>query len=719
MATGMLSRTMDCLRAATLRSEGASMTDGQLLDCFLTHRDEAAISALLRRHGPMVMGVCRRVTGNSHDAEDAFQATFLVLVRKAASIVPREMVGNWLYGVAYRTATKARSVSARRRGKEKQVKVMPEATVLPPEDNHELQALLDRELNRLPDKYRLPIVLCDLEGRTRREVARQLHVPDGTLSNRLSAARRILAKRLTGRGLAVSGGMLAAILSQKAFAGVPAALHVSTVKAATLVAAGGAATSVVSATVATLSSGVLKAMFLTKLKSITTILLVAGLCIGGAGVVTQPALADKPAQPAVGDKAAKPVKPEKPTADEVNGPVKAVDAGKNTITLLVNVTKSSPGEDKTFDVTADAKIAVDGKLVKLADVTTKMVVTLTLKDAKVVAIRTAEKNTGDKGGSVHGVLKSEDAVKNTITLTIPGAKNQSAEDKTFDVSADAKIVIDNSKVVKLADLPLGVQINLSMGKDQKVAGISAVGPSVSGHLKAVDATKNTITVAVNSGMKGVPPEDKTFDVAKDARISIDKTKEPKALSDLTQGNPVSLTLSVDQKSAIAIFSKTPQPESSNVRGEVTAVDAAKDSLTLTLPKGKGAPGETQSFTIPKEAKILIDLDQAAKLGDLKNGAIVTVDMSPEGKIVSVKAVGPTVPGVLKSVDGTKNVLTATVNPTKNSPGEDKDYTLAKEAKIWMGKGQAVKLGDLNPGVRVNLMMSMDQKSVIGVSVVQE
>ena len=128
------------------------------------------------RHGPLVLGVCRRVLRDAHGAEDAFQATFLVLVRRAASVVPREAVGNWLYGVAYRTALEARRAAARRRARERQVHDMPHPTARPQEIGRELRPLLDEELSRLPDKYRSAVVLCDLEGRTRKEAARQLGV---------------------------------------------------------------------------------------------------------------------------------------------------------------------------------------------------------------------------------------------------------------------------------------------------------------------------------------------------------------------------------------------------------------------------------------------------------------------------------------------------------------------------------------------------------------
>src|SRR5262249_13548239 len=156
------------------------------------------------RHGPMVLGVCRRLLGDSADAEDAFQAAFLVFVRKAASIAGREALGGWLHGVAYRTALEARGRRARRRAKEKQAGEMPEPLVEPDEHLRDLRPLLDQELNRLPDKYGVPVILCELEGKTRKEAARILGLPEGTLSWRLAQAKKMLAKRLSRHGTALS-----------------------------------------------------------------------------------------------------------------------------------------------------------------------------------------------------------------------------------------------------------------------------------------------------------------------------------------------------------------------------------------------------------------------------------------------------------------------------------------------------------------------------------
>jgi RNA polymerase sigma factor (sigma-70 family) len=285
MTTKGMNQVIQHLRKVLLQ-DGTGMTDGQLLACFIEHRDEAAFAALVKRHGPMVWGVCRRLLSH-HDAEDAFQAAFLVLVSKAASIRPKEMLANWLYGVAHHTALHSRRAVTRRRTRERQVTHMPEPAVAKKNLWHDLQLVLDQELSRLPDKYRVAIVVCDLEGKTRKEAARQLGCPEGTLAARLARARTMLARRLARHGLGMSGGALAAALTEKvASAGVPTSVMFSTIKAASTFAAGKAA-GLISVKVATLTEGVLKAMLLTKIKVATIGLLVVATFCSGAGLIYQ------------------------------------------------------------------------------------------------------------------------------------------------------------------------------------------------------------------------------------------------------------------------------------------------------------------------------------------------------------------------------------------------------------------------------------------------
>ena len=300
MPTGHASRLMPTVRRVVLAGTAADRTDGQLLAAFIADRCGESFGELVRRHGPMVLGVCGRVTGDRTLAEDAFQAVFLVLARRAATVRPREQVGNWLYGVAYRTALKARAVLARRRAREKQVDVMPDPPApVPPDAWSDLQVVIDEELARLPEKLRVPVVLCDLEGRPQREVARHLNVPPATLATRLAAARRTLAQRLTRRGVALSGGALAGLLLAHGTAtAVPRALA----RGVTLAAegfAGGVAPPAsppvpgpeagVSAQAIQLSEGVIRMMMLAKLKAVAVTALTVLALTGGIGFGLSPA----------------------------------------------------------------------------------------------------------------------------------------------------------------------------------------------------------------------------------------------------------------------------------------------------------------------------------------------------------------------------------------------------------------------------------------------
>jgi RNA polymerase sigma factor (sigma-70 family) len=248
------------VRRAAVLLEGDNLSDEQLLAAFVQQRDEAAFEMLLRRHGSMVLGVCRRILGNVHDSQDAFQATFLVLVYKADSIRPPGLVGPWLYRVAYRTAWKAKSMNARRRARERKAAIPVEAPA--DRQQNELAEVLDRELSRLPEQYRNALILCELEGRSRKDAAQLLGVPEGTLSSRLAA--------------------------------VPPATITATVHAAMLASEGKAAAT---GLVAALTKGVLMAMFLEKLRIVTGMLLV----VAALGVNFGPGLyrsaADEPPAP--------------------------------------------------------------------------------------------------------------------------------------------------------------------------------------------------------------------------------------------------------------------------------------------------------------------------------------------------------------------------------------------------------------------------------------
>jgi RNA polymerase sigma factor (sigma-70 family) len=280
MAKGqLLSGVLQTLWRVAVRSEAAGLAESELLERYLTRRDPAAFEALLQRHGAMVLGVCRRILGNEADAQDAFQATFLIFVRKAGSLRPRAVVGNWLHGVALKTALKARAMNRLYQAKLRQAAPQPQEV---DQDRQELHALLDEAINRLPPRHRAALVLCELEGRSLKEAAQRLGCPPGTVASRLARARVLLARRLLRHRAPLAGAGLSLLLAPSASAGVSPSLMVSTTQAATAVAAEPAAAArVVSAKVVALMEGVLKAMLLTKLKVVSLVLLAAVLAGGG------------------------------------------------------------------------------------------------------------------------------------------------------------------------------------------------------------------------------------------------------------------------------------------------------------------------------------------------------------------------------------------------------------------------------------------------------
>ncbi len=267
------------------------LSDEELLQQFVTGADEsaeAAFAALVDRHGGMVLGVCRRVLGNRHAAEDAFQATFLVLSRKASQIARREQLAGWLYAVARRAALDARARASRRRANENRLHIMVAAEDADEIQTTELRSILDEELGRLPERHRAALILCELEGLSRREAAGRLGVSEGTLSSRLARAKMRLRERLTRRGLALSSVALATALTQDTQAlSVPSSLVDSTIRIATIVATSSSLAEVASTSVVTLTEGVVKAMLLSKLKLAFLGVITVAILATGAGVVAQ------------------------------------------------------------------------------------------------------------------------------------------------------------------------------------------------------------------------------------------------------------------------------------------------------------------------------------------------------------------------------------------------------------------------------------------------
>jgi RNA polymerase sigma factor (sigma-70 family) len=284
MASGQLGQVWRRLRGLVGNPAAEPLADAHLLERFVAGRDTTAFEALVQRYGPLVLGVCRRVLGNTHDAEDAFQATFLIFARRAASIHSQGAVGSWLCGTAYRVSLKAKAGIARRRAQERNA---GNTMVKPTTENlaawKELRPVLDEELNRLPEKYRIPLVLCYLEGKTNEAAARELGWAPGSMSYRLAQARERLRERLVRRGVALTSAVIGPALAAYAAAEVPLQLVAPTVKGALLFGAGQAVAGLIPAQAVALAEAVLHAAAFFK----ALLAAMLGLCllaaVGGVG----------------------------------------------------------------------------------------------------------------------------------------------------------------------------------------------------------------------------------------------------------------------------------------------------------------------------------------------------------------------------------------------------------------------------------------------------
>jgi RNA polymerase sigma factor (sigma-70 family) len=290
---GAVLRQIRKLGGAQYDNEAA---DHQLLERFAQHQDEDAFAALLRRHGPMVLRVCQSVLHELHDAEDAFQAAFLLLAQKAGSIHRREAVSAWLFRVAYHLAVRAGASAARRRVVEKRAVTMPSADPVLDLSLREVRAVLFEELENLPEQYRAPLVLCGLEEKSREEAARLLGWSSSAVKGKLERGRDMLRTRLRRRGLELSSGLCAVALGlNSASSRLSAALADSTLRAAVNVSAHGAvAATGVSAEVAALVQGASQTMFYSKAKIATALVLAVSLALSAVGVVRLRASADQP-----------------------------------------------------------------------------------------------------------------------------------------------------------------------------------------------------------------------------------------------------------------------------------------------------------------------------------------------------------------------------------------------------------------------------------------
>ncbi len=619
--------------------DSASHGDGELLLRYRRERDQDAFGSLVRRHGPMVLGVCQRVLRDSHAAEDAFQATFIVLAKKANAVRPPERLAPWLYGVAYRTALKARGRAFRRRQVEEAYAT--EARNCPPVPSNEtadLLPIIDEQLNALPEKYRTPLVMCALQGLNKAEAAERLGLAEGTVSSRLARAREMLRDRLARRGVVVPAVALGTLFTADTLqAAVPPTLAVTAGEMA-------AGSALIPTTVLTLSHEVLRSMTLLKLKVLCAVATCISLSLGGFGLYAIQADDKKPAQPEKpvvkpetkpGEKPTtkpdgekpkptnpdgekKPEKPAKP--DKVGlkfgGRVASVDAKESTITLAV---KGDGGVvEKLYPVAKDAKVFIDDKEGKLADVpknSTAMFSATATKDGQPPVISELRVT----GSILVGTIKEVSA----ISIALESEKKP----LVFKIANNTKVTI-NGKDAKATDLKAGDKVIITLTADDTAAltistGVKGDGdkpkpeknPKFGGKISAVDAAAKSITISVG---KGDAVKEIVVKLTADAKIIVDG-KEVK-IGDVPKGAFATFT---------GAAAKDGQPrEASEVVVTGPAVNAALkqvDATSITLANEK--TGDRTIKLLPT-TKVTIN-GKDAKASDLKAGDKVVVTLSAD------------------------------------------------------------------------------------------
>lgn len=619
--------------------------DGELLSRYRKGRDQDAFGALVRRHGPMVFGVCKRVLRDPHAADDAFQATFLVLAKRADRVHPPDRLGPWLYGVAYRTAMKARGRAFRRQQVEQAYATEAANRSLAPSDElADLRPLIDEQLNALPEKYRAPLVLCGVQGLNKAAAATCLGLPEGTVSSRLARAREMLRDRLTRRGVVVPATVLGTLLTADALrAAVPSAL--------TAAAAEVGASALVSPTVFTLSHEVLRSMTLFKLKVMCAVAMAVGLTGGGFGLYAIRAdekkpvpqgekPAAQPAKPAVkpapdGEKpkpapdGAKP-KPEKPAGAKFGGKVASVDAKENTIVLAI---KGDGGVvEKLFPVAPDAKVFIDNKGAKLTDVpknSTAAFVAAPTKEGKLPVITELRVT----GSVISGTIKEVSATD----LALENEKKPQA----FKVSADTKVTV-NGKDARATDLKAGDKVLITLKADESAALLVVAGakvpdgekpgvknPKFGGKVADVDAATRIVMLAG----KGDGGKQITVKLTADAKIVVDGVE--KKIGDIPKG-------------AFAVFNlvaaKDGQPREANeivVAGSTfTGLIKQIDTTSITI----GTEKNDRVVKLAAGGKVLVG-EKEGKLADLQVGDKVTVTLtSDESAAVRIQGGGAKKPG---------------------------------------------------------------------------
>jgi RNA polymerase sigma factor (sigma-70 family) len=536
---------------------GGHASDRDLVTRFAQDRDESAFADLMARHGPMVLAVCRRAVRDPHAADDAFQATFLVLAHKAGRVAWKESIGGWLFQVAHRVAKKVAAQAARRNARETASAVEPVApAAAPPSDLTALQAALDDELRRLPEKLRVPVVLCHLEGLPQDDVAKHLGVTDGQLRGRLYRAKEKLRARLTRRGFSLTAVLLALTVGDKASA-LPPVLAAGTLR---LSVGGGSAPVAVSVLVQHVSSDMWYSS-----KSFAALVLVGVVGLGAGGVALRHAAAEgerpRVSGPSV---AAIPLPAPEPAPEPARQDDEKMPDAKEKLEVvsyrIVEVTASPPTlklkpDDEgqplvTWGFTDTASVTFAKKPAKLTDLKVGMRADLAYKGNSNVVVEVRASWPAQKVAA-----KGIDAAKGTFAFEAEGGFEVSLA-----VEPGAKVEVDDLPA-GLADIPPGRKVELNLTIDKKGAvGLKADGDKgdIPVGIVKYDAVAKALLVRLEADHDDVRREvTLSLPVAADAKVR--HAGKDAQLADLKDRMPARLRMSADRRTVVGLLVGDPKP----------------------------------------------------------------------------------------------------------------------------------------------------------------
>ncbi len=664
-----LERCVNRLRRQSERLDRAGSTDRTLLEAFAKQRDEASFEELMRRHGTMVFAVCRRFLGNVQDAEDAYQATFLVLARKAGSIPWKDCVKSWLYGVACRVAMKARGRAYRRREREAN-NAAPEVGVAASPAHDALRGELDEAMLALPERYRAVLLLCCIEGKSRDEAADELGWSVGSVKGCLERGREMLRERLARKGIALGTALTLGIVGS-ANAAPSQALAGITLKSAVAFTTGIGGTVAVSAPVSSLALGVLNAMMLAKLK--TSVLgfafaLVAAAVVTVAAVSPDARVAASPENVAL-------------AAQDGQPREKKAEPGRRD----ENAKKAEPGRRDE-----NAKKAEPGR-----------------RDGE----------NGRDPNALRGLIKEIDIKVGTITIQhIGDGKNG---DGIFNIADKAlKPTTSSGKALTLADLTPGTRVILT-AKDQDVTAIRVENPVAFSFIANVDIENKIVQLRMENQSRKLP-------VADDAVINVLGRRVK--LAEVPTGERAMLTLSLDKSTIVGIDIARARAKPAGVEGRpvregereraipqahgtIVEIDAKNQTLNLLL--GRDGDLKLQTVAIGKDSKIALQFDERTvrdlSFAELTKPMLANIQLAEDGRTVkTLNVLAPTIRGVFKAFDSTKKKVSLVTDARVEKKFD------ADTASVVTLQGRAGKLADIPAGTPVLVAFSPDRSRVIAI-----